>query len=157
MTKLENKLMVKCVITYEFKLKPNRKQEAALWLQLRLTRELYNEALRELIAHYEKTGKYLNLFVQDKLHGKSQHPDIPSVLVDTTLKRLHVSFANFFRRCKEDATKKGFPRFKSANRWHSLPFRDAVSNGISNCYFKAGKIMGGHIRFNRHRRQTKAV
>lgn len=122
-----------------------------MWLQLRLTRELYNGALQELITHYEKTGKHLNIFAQDKLHGKAQHPDIPAVLVDTTLKRLHSSFANFFRRCKEGATKKGFPRFKSANRWHSLQFRDVVSNGISDCYFKAGKILGGRIRFNRHR------
>lgn len=143
--------IVVLVLTYEFKLRPNKAQEAALWLQLRLTRELYNGALRELITHYEATGKHLNLFKQDKLHGKAQHPEIPSLLVDTTLKRLHLSFENFFRRCKEGASKKGFPRFKSANRWHSLQLRDAVSNGIRDCYFLAPKKMGGRIRFNRHR------
>jgi putative transposase len=116
-----------------------------------LSRELYNSALAELIANYETTGKHMNLFTQDKKHGSKEHPEIPAVVVDTTLKRLHTSFANFFRRCKEGDNKKGFPRFKGANRWHSIQFRDAVSNGISDSYFKAGKMLGGRIRFNRHR------
>lgn len=127
-------------------------QDNALWKVLKLTRELYNLGLQELITSYELTGKSMSLFTQDKLHGKKEHPDLPAVLVDTTLKRLHQSFSNFFRRCKEGAAKKGFPRFKSANRWHSIQFRDAKTNGISDTYFKAGKILGGNIRFNRHRK-----
>jgi putative transposase len=93
-------------------------QEAALWNQLKLTRELYNAGLEELIVHYKTTGKHLNLLAQDKNHGTKEHPEIAAVLVDTTLKRLHQSFSNFFRRCKEGAIKKGFPRFKAPNRWH---------------------------------------
>jgi len=139
------------MLTYEFRLRPNPSQETALWKTLRLSRELYNSALVELVSHYKATGKHMNLFAQDKKHGSKEHPEIPAVVVDTTLKRLHVSFANFFRRCKEGANKKGFPRFKGANRWHSIQFRDAVSNGISESYFKAGKMLGGRIRFNRHR------
>ena len=65
--------------------------------------------------------------------------------------RLHRSFANFFAGIK-DGRNVGFPRFKSANRWHSLQFRDAVSGGsIRDTYFAAPKKMGGRIRFNRHR------
>jgi putative transposase len=139
------------VITYQFKLRPNREQEAALWKQLRLTRELYNAALAELVDNYKVTGKHLNFFTHGKRHSLKEHPEIPAVLVDTTLKRLHHAFESFFRRVKQGADNAGFPRFKSANRWHSLPFRDIVSNGISDTYFKAGKKMGGNIRFNRHR------
>jgi putative transposase len=121
-------------------------------MQLRLTRGLYNQGLEELVSHYKTTGKHLNLFTHGKMHGKKEHPEIPSHLVDTTLKRLHLSFANFFRRCKEGAVKKGFPRFKSGNRWHSLQFRDAVSGcSIKDTYFSAPKVMGGKMRFNRHR------
>jgi putative transposase len=138
------------MITYQFKLRPNREQEDALWKQLRLTRELYNQGLQELVDHYKATKKHLNLFTQDKLHGKKQHPEMPSGLVDTTLKRLHRSFDNFFRRVKEGASKKGFPRFKSANRWHSIQFRDATST-VRDSYFHAPKAMGGAMRFNRHR------
>lgn len=123
-----------------------------LWEQLRLTRELYNQGLRELIEHYKATKKHLNRFRHDRMHGVKEHPDIPSLLVDTTIVRLHKAFENFFRRCKEGAEKKGFPRFKTANRWHSLQFRDAISGcGIRDAYFCAPKKMGGRIRFNRHR------
>lgn len=140
------------VLTYEFKLRPNRIQEDALWKCLKLSRELYNSALEELIVHYRETGKHMNLYAQDKKHGSEEHPEIPAVIVDTTLKRLHGSFSNFFRRCKEGSSKKGFPRFKPPNRWHSIQFRDAKSNGISGCYFKAGKMLGWDMRFNLHRK-----
>lgn len=149
--------IVKFVITFEFRLRPNQAQETALWSALHGTRELYNAALRELIEHYEKTGTYLGFFAHDKLHGKAQHPDLPAVLVDTTLKRLHGAFSSFFRRCNEGCAKKGFPRFKSARRWRSIQFRDAASNGISGNYFKAGKILGGRIRFNLHRKIEGAL
>ena len=124
---------------------------SALWNQLKLTRELYNAGLEELIVHYKTTGKHLNLFAQDKNHGTKEHPEIAAVLVDTTLKRLHQSFSNFFGRCKEGAIKKGFPRFKAPNRWHSLQFRDAKTNGIRDTCFCAPRAMGGRMRFNRHR------
>lgn len=114
------------------------------------SRLLYNQCLEELIEHYKATGKHLNLYAQDKMHGKEQHPDLPAVIVDTTLKRLHLSFANFFRRCKEGAKEKGFPRFKSGNRWHSIQFRDAGPQ-LKGSYFYAPKLCGGKIRVNVHR------
>ena len=80
------------MITYEFRLRPNGEQEGLLWAALKATRELYNQGLQELVDHYKATGKHLNLFQHDKLHGTKQHPDIPAVLVDTTLKRLHRSY-----------------------------------------------------------------
>lgn len=138
------------MICYEYRLRPNATQAALLMKTLRLTRELYNEGLQELVEHYRETGKHLNHFAHDKLHCKARHPDIPAVLVDTTIKRLHRSFANFFRGIK-DGQRVGFPRFKGANRWHTLQFRDALSNGIDGCYFKAGRMLGGRIRFNKHR------
>jgi hypothetical protein len=91
------------MISYEFRLRPNNQQEALLLKTLRLTRELYNQGLQELIEHYRNTGKHLNHFAHDKLQGKEQHPDIPAVLVDTTIKRLHHSFANFLMVCGEAA------------------------------------------------------
>lgn len=136
--------------TFEYRLRPNVKQDALLWKVLTLSRELYNSALQELNDHYGATGKHLNLFAQDKNHGKKQHPEIPAVVVDTTLKRLHNSFANFFRGIKQ-GRHIGLPRFKSYLRWNSIQFRDADTNGIEGNRFKAGKLLGGRIRFNKHR------
>lgn len=136
--------------TYEYKLRPNQKQYELLQKTLFLSNCLYNGALQELKDHYASTGKYMNLFVQDKKHGKVQHPDLPAVVVDTTLRRLHDSFSRFFQGVKK-GRKTGFPRFKDARRWSSIQFRDSTTNGIDGNRFKAGKLLGGKIRFIKHR------
>src|SRR5438105_14444240 len=101
--------------TFEYRLRPTKAQEQALMRTLIASRKMYNACLEELITHYKETGKYMHLYEQDKHHGKQAHPDLPAVLVDTTLKRLRRSFTNFFRGLKE-GRKIGFPRFKSAKR-----------------------------------------
>lgn len=135
--------------TFEYRLKPNRAQESALWAVLIGSRHVYNDGLEELISHYRETGKHMHLYEQDKTHGKGRHPDLPAVVVDTTLKRLHRSFENFFRGRKE-GRRVGFPRFKSDNRWNSFAFRDP-NNRLDGQHFKAGKICGGDIRAIVHR------
>jgi len=135
--------------TYEYCCRPNNKQEAQLMAVLIASRRLYNDALQELVEHYKATGKHMNLFEQDRRHGAKEHPDLPAVVVDTTLKRLHRSFANFFRGRKE-GKRVGFPRFKSADAWNTIQFRDAA-NCLDGNYLKTPKISGGKIRVNVHR------
>lgn len=139
--------------TYEYKARPNKEQEAKLMAVLVASRRLYNECLEELIEHYKSTGKHLNLFEQDKRHGAKEHSDLPAVVVDSTLKRLHRSFANFFRGRNgkiRDGRRVGFPRFKGANAWNTIQFRDAA-NCLDGNYLKTPKITGGKIRVNVHR------
>lgn len=116
---------------------------------LKGTRQMYNDALAEWKAHMDTTGKYLSRFTQDKGYNKTTYPDLPAVLVDTTLARLHKALNRFFT-FRRHGNKCGFPRFKSANRWHSLEFRD-TANYLKNGYFRAGKICGGQIRTVVHR------
>src|SRR5437899_12739811 len=78
--------------TYEYRMRPTKAQEQTLLNTLIASRKMYNACLEELITHYKETGKYLHLYEQDKRHGKEAHPDLPAVVVDTTLKRLHRSF-----------------------------------------------------------------
>ena len=113
------------------------------------SRNLYNQGLEELITHYQETGKYLHLYEQDKRHGSKEHPDLPAVVVDTVLKRLHRSFTHFFQGRKA-GRKVGFPRFKSAHAWNTLQFRDATSS-LHGKYFHAPKHCGGRIRVIVHR------
>jgi putative transposase len=113
------------------------------------SRKMYNACLEELITHYKETGKHMHLYEQDKRHGKEAHPDLPAVVVDTTLKRLHRSFTTFFRGLKE-GRKVGFPRFKNAQAWHTIQFRDA-KNCLDNGRFKAPGQCGGRIRVIVHR------
>jgi putative transposase len=135
--------------TFEYRMRPNKKQEHALMSVLIASRKMYNACLEELITHYKETGKYLHIYEQDKRHGKQEHPDLPAVVVDTTPKRLHRSFTNFFRGIK-DGRKVGFPRFKNAQAWNTIQLRDAT-NGLDNERFKASKQMGGRIRVIVHR------
>src|SRR5438105_12127709 len=135
--------------TFEYRLRPTKAQEQALMRTLIASRKMYNACLEELITHYKETGKYMHLYEQDKHHSKEAHPDLPAVIVDTTLKRLHRSFTNFFRGLKE-GRKIGFPRFKGANAWNTIQFRDAA-NCLDHGRFKAPKQMGGRIRVIVHR------
>src|SRR5256884_9805369 len=73
-------------------MRPTKAQEQILLNTLITSRKMYNSCLEELITHYKETGKYMHLYEQDKRHGKEAHPDLPAVVVDTTLKRLHRSF-----------------------------------------------------------------
>jgi len=135
--------------TYEYRLRPTKHQEQKLHAMLWLTKNLYNTGLEELVEHYKKTGKHLNRFSHDKLHNKKTDPDLPAVLVDTTVARLHASFANFFRGIKT-GKKVGFPRFRSIHRWNSVEFRDA-GNYIEWSHFHSGKAFAGNIKIIKHR------
>ncbi|MFL5693890.1 MAG: RNA-guided endonuclease InsQ/TnpB family protein [Ktedonobacteraceae bacterium] len=135
--------------TFEYRMRPTKAQEHALIKTLIASRKMYNACLEELITHYKETGKYMHLYEQDKRHGKEAHPDLSAVVVDTTLKRLHRSFTNFFRGLKEGRNI-GFPRFKGANAWNTIQFRDAA-NCLDNGRFKAPQQCGGRIRMIVHR------
>ncbi|MBZ1348368.1 MAG: transposase [Candidatus Nealsonbacteria bacterium] len=133
---------------FEYKLRPNKKQVKLLDSLLWETKCLYNNALQELIDYYEKTGKYLNRFTQDKNYNKQIYPNIPAQFVDTTLDRLHRSFANFFRGLKQ-GKKIGFPRFQSYKRWSSFAFRDYTQGKIKDGKWYISKTNG--IKVIQHR------
>lgn len=134
--------------TYDFKLKPNKEQSKYLNSLLSETKCLYNNALQELIEHYKTTNKYLNRFSQDKNYNKKTYPNIPSQFVDTTLDRLHRSFANFFRGLRQ-GKKIGFPRFQSYKRWSSFAFRDYTQGKIKEGKWYISKTNG--IKVIQHR------
>jgi putative transposase len=135
--------------TFEYRMRPNRLQKQALMEVLIASRRLYNAGLEELVSTYEETGKPMHLYEQDRRHGKAEHPDLPAVVVDTTLKRLHRSFAHFFRG-KSEGKAVGFPRFKGARRWDTIQLRDA-QHTLKGNYFHAPRQCGGKIRVNVHR------
>jgi putative transposase len=135
--------------TFEYRMRPNASQEAALFTTLKASRQLYNDALAEWKTHFETTGEYLHLYKQDKHYNKTTYPDISAVVTDQVMKRLHRALTAFFKGRKEGRDV-GFPRFKPVQRWHSIEFRNGP-NVLDGCYFKAPKQCGGRIRVNLHR------
>jgi len=134
---------------FEYRLRPNRAQQAALLKVLAAARRLYNDALAEWKAHFEATGNYLHIYEQDKRYNKTTYPDVPAVVTDQIVKRLHRALTAFFKGRKQGRDV-GFPRFKPAQRWNSIEFRNGP-NHLDGRYFKAPKQCGGKIRVHVHR------
>jgi putative transposase len=134
---------------FEYRMRPNRAQQAALFKVLAASRRLYNDALAEWKAHLDATGKYLHIYEQDKRYNKTTYPDVPAVVTDQVMKRLHRALTAFFKG-RKDGRDVGFPRFKPAQRWNSIEFRNGP-NALDRHYFKAPKQCGGKIRVNVHR------
>lgn len=134
---------------FEYRLRPTKKQEAALMKVLIASRQMYNTALAEWKQHLDETGKYLHIYEQDKRYNKTTYPDVPAVITDQVMKRLHRALNRFFTFRKR-GDRCGFPRFKGSNQWHSIEFRDAT-NSLKDKYFHAGKQCGGNIRTVMHR------
>jgi putative transposase len=91
----------------------------------------------------------MKLYAQGRGYNKNTYPDLPAVVVDQALSRLHRSLSRFFIFRKR-GVKCGFPRFKSESQWHNIEFRD-TKNYLRGGYFHAGKICGGNIRTIVHR------
>jgi putative transposase len=108
------------------KLYPNSSQQARLHACLDLCRELYNAALQQRrdawrsrrlrIDHKQQYAEPTDLRKSD--------PRMASVfreLQDAALHKLDLAFSAFFARCKRGEAL-GYPRFRSAKRYHTLEF-----------------------------------
>ncbi|GAA2266388.1 RNA-guided endonuclease TnpB family protein [Nonomuraea roseoviolacea subsp. roseoviolacea] len=148
--------------SYKFRLRPTRKQEAALTACLDDHRTLYNAALEHRRTAYAKAGVRVRYGGQS---GELRHirADDPGgqdrwsfSSQQATLRRLDRAFAAFFARVKAGRTP-GFPRFKGRGwfdtvewprdgdgcRWDSQPEHPTAT---------FVRLQGvGHVRVHRHR------
>ena len=118
----------------KFRLYPNRDQADRLAQYIDQSRHCYNKALEQRIHAIKPNGKGINyndqqaqLTKQRAVSGLMQ--DVPCDAQRDGLRRVDSAFKNFFRRCKEGAKKKGFPRFKGANRFNSITLTTVPSPG----------------------------
>src|SRR5436309_2813169 len=108
--------------TYEYRLFVNKHQSRLLMRCLHESRLIYNEMLETVKRQYEEKGTFpgkYDLTTQFKGCG-GQH--VPATTVQTLADRLSKALKRFLA-CKALAQPVGFPRFKGANRWHSLQLR----------------------------------
>ena len=95
---------------------------------LTLHRHLYNAALQQRIWAY-RTRKISLSYAQQcpeltKLRAQEQeYQAINAQSQQLTLKRLDEAFQRFFECLRENPGKAGFPRFKSAKRFHSFGYK----------------------------------
>lgn len=112
---------------YAYRLYPNKAQQQALGEMLDAYRSLYNAALQERRDAWRKRRVSVNYYDQaNQLKEIRQAGDELSRFSYSTaqqvLRRLSKAFDAFFKRAAS-GQKAGFPRFKSARRFNSVPFR----------------------------------
>jgi putative transposase len=125
--------------TYKEKLRPTPAQERALDEVLWRCRALYNAALEQRITAWQRRHVSVTRYEQEaELKAiRAEFPEyaaIHSHVLQDVLARPDKTYQAFFRRVQR-GEKAGFPRFKSATRYHSFTFKEygngaTLDNGV---------------------------
>ena len=143
------------ILSYKFRIEPNRAQAAALSEMLHDFCRLYNAGLEHRIEAYRKG---VSIKVNDQIVTLPIiRRDIPEqgrwscTAQQQVLRKLDKTFQAFFGRIKRGA-KAGFPRFRASARYHAADFR--VGDGLT--IRKSGKLgfvgVPGEIKVRWHRK-----
>ena len=149
---------MKILRAYKTELDPNARQRTDLLKHAGTARVAYNWGLRRKIDTYRDTGKSPSAI---DLHRElNTLKDVPKAdggfpwmresskcAPQEALRDLDRAFSNFFRRCKNGAKKKGFPRFKSRKRGIGA-FRLTGSIRITETHVSLPRL--GRIRLEEH-------
>jgi putative transposase len=111
--------------SYKFRLRPTRKQEAALHACLEDTRQLYNAALEERREAWRMGRHQVTFYSQDaqlkeiRAEDPEQYGRWAFCCERAAIRRLDRAFQGFFRRVRA-GEKPGYPRFKGRGWWDSI-------------------------------------
>jgi putative transposase len=140
--------------TFKYKLKPTAEQERALAFVLRRCRELYNAALEERQAAWQKRGVSITLASQsaqlpDIKVVRPEYREIHSQILQDVMLRLDRAFHAFFRRVQA-GEKPGYPRFQGGNRYNSFTYKQ-FGNGatLDNGFLALSKLGRIAVRWSR--------
>jgi putative transposase len=138
--------------SFQFRLKPTKKQARLLDMQLDECRWLYNELLAQRKLAYEdleiSLTKYQQLmFLPVLKEERTSLNSVYSQVLQNVVDRLDKAFQGFFRRCKA-GQEPGFPRFRGMHRYSSFCYPQSGFTVIDS-QLKLAKI--GSIRINKHR------
>ena len=108
-------------LTCKYPVYPTQEQETTLLRWLDHLCDLQNSARHDRIVTLETEGRFVSLSEQQDLltAAREKYDDfqeVPQDFQNHALRRNDKAFANFRRRCKENASQKGFPRYKKRVR-----------------------------------------
>ena len=108
-------------LTFTYPVYPTQETERTLEKWCVHLCDLQNSARHDRLVAYETEGRFVSLNEQQSLltAAREKYDDFGSVPQDFqnhALRRNDKAFANFRRRCKENAPKKGYPRHKKRVR-----------------------------------------
>lgn len=138
------------LLSYKYRIEPNRTQDVALADMLVSFCDLYNAGLQQRIEAYRRRGKSLRY--GDQANELKSVRAVDGRLANFSfsaeqqvLRRLDKTFRAFFSRGR------GFPRFRARSRYHAAEFR--VGDGLT--LRKSGKLgfvgVPGEIKVRWHR------
>jgi putative transposase len=108
--------------TFEYRLYPSDAQRQQLRACLNESRAIYNEMLAVLKAQYEADGTFPRKYdLTASFKGRGGEV-VPATTVQTLADRLSKALQRYLQM-KDLGASVGFPRFKTANRWHSIQLR----------------------------------
>lgn len=130
--------------SYKFRIYPNKVQIAELDETLEICRNLWNTALADRKVLWEKRGETRSYEDQAYIlvREKQSNPELKKVhshVLQDVLRRQKKAMDNFFRRVRECAKKKGYPRFKK--RYTSFTFPESGFK-LEGTRLKLSKISG---------------
>src|SRR5450756_284215 len=146
--------------SFKFRLRPTRKQEAALDACLEDTRQLYNAALEERREAWRMGRHRVTFYSQDaqlkeiRANDPERYGRWAFNCERAAIRRLDRAFQGFFRRVKA-REKPGYPRFKGRGWWDSIEWPenggarwDSVPHpAVTRVYLRGV----GHVRVHQHR------
>ena len=108
-------------LTFKYPVYPTQTQEKILFKWFDHLCELQNSARHDRIVALETEDRFVSLSDQQELltAAREKYDDfqeVPQDFQNHALRRNDKAFANFRRRCKENAAKKGYPRYKKRVR-----------------------------------------
>ena len=108
-------------LTFKYPVYPTNRQETTLLKWLDNLCELQNSARHDRLVALETENRFVSLSDQQDLltAAREKYDDfqeVPQDFQNHALRRNDKAFANFRRRCKENACKKGYPRYKKRVR-----------------------------------------
>ena len=138
--------------TFQFRLRPTKKQKRMLNTTLEECRLLYNSLLEQRKTAYDLCGYSLTKYQQQNYIPslKKEVPSLCSVhsqVLQNVNDRLDKAFKAFFRRVKSGENP-GYPRFRGMHRYHSFCYPQSGFS-IGGKELKLSKI--GKIRIKQHR------
>jgi putative transposase len=108
--------------TFEYRVYPNRAQRQQLMACLSESRSIYNEMLAALQAQYEADGTFPSKYDLNMRFKGRGGEHVPATTVQMLSDRLSKALKRALQ-LKDLGLPVGFPRFKAANRWHSIQLR----------------------------------
>ncbi|HEX5441415.1 MAG TPA: transposase [Ktedonobacterales bacterium] len=108
--------------TFEYRLYPTRAQRQQLLACLIESRAIYNEMRAALHAQYDSDGTFPTKYdLTTRFKGRGGDT-VPATTVQALADRLSKALKRYLQM-KDLGLPVGFPRFKTANRWHSIQLR----------------------------------